>query len=144
MCDLMKKKVLFICTHNSARSQIAEGFLNALYGSSYEAHSAGIEPTSVNPYAIKVMAEIGIDISAHRSKGMEEFRGENFAYVVTVCDHAKEACPFFPGETILHRGFDDPSEFTGTEDEILAEIRRVRDEIKGWIEKTFGDESSQR
>jgi len=140
----MKKKVLFICTHNSARSQIAEGFLNTLYRSSYEAHSAGIEPTSVNPYAIKVMTEIGIDISTHHSKSMEEFRGENFDYVVTVCDHAKEACPFFPGEIILHEGFDDPSEFTGTEDEILAEVRRVRDEIKGWIEKTFGAESSQR
>jgi len=118
--------------------------LNALYGDSYEARSAGIEPTRVNPYAIKVMAEISIDISAHHSKGMEEFRRENFDYVVTVCDHAKEACPFFPGETILHKGFDDPSEFTGSEDEILAEVRRVRDEIKGWIEKTFGGESSQR
>ena len=140
----MKKKVLFICTHNSARSQMAEGFLNALYRSIYEAHSAGIEPTSVNPHAIKVMAEIGIDISTHHSKSMEEFRGENFDYVVTVCDHAKEACPFFPGEMILHKGFDDPSEFTGTEDEILEEVRRVRDEIKRWIEKTFGAESPQR
>lgn len=135
----MKKKVLFICTHNSARSQMAEGFLNALYGNRHEAHSAGIEPTRINPYAIKVMAEIGIDISTHRSKSIEEFRGKSFDYVVTVCDHAKETCPFFPeGEKLLHKGFKDPSEFKGTEEEILAKVRRVRDEIRNWIEKTFG------
>lgn len=126
----MKKKVLFICTHNSARSQMAEGFLNALYGDRYEGYSAGMETAKVNPYAVKVMAEIGIDISAHRSKSIEEFRGKSFDYVVTVCDHAKEACPFFPGEKILHRDFEDPSEFKGTTDEILEEVRRVRDEIK--------------
>jgi len=137
----MKKKVLFICTHNSARSQMAEGFLNALYGDKYEAYSAGIEPAEVNPYSIKVMAEVGIDISKHRSKSIKEFRGKNFEYVVTVCDHAKEACPFFPGGAIfLHEGFKDPAEFKGAEDEILAEVRRVRDEIKVWIEETFGED----
>lgn len=132
------KKVLFICRHNSARSQMAEGFVNALYGEEYKAYSAGIESTPVNPYSIKVMAEIGIDISKHRSKGIEEFRRENFDYVVTVCDYAKELCPFFPeGKTFVHKSFEDPSEFEGTQQEILAKVRRVRDEIKDWIEKTF-------
>lgn len=136
----MKKKVLFICTHNSARSQMAEGILRTLYGDRYEAYSAGTQPTKVNPYAIKVMSEIGIDISNHRSKSAEEFRGKEFDYVVTVCDDAKEACPFFPGgKTYLHKGFKDPSEFKGNENEIIAEFQRVRDEIKRWIEETFGE-----
>jgi len=139
----MKKKVLFICTHNSARSQMAEGFLNALYGDRYEGFSAGIEPSKVNPHAVKVMAEIGIDISMHRSKSIEEFRGKNFNYVVTVCDHAKKTCPLFPGEKILHKGFEDPSDFKGTEDVILKEVKRVRDEIKDWLNITFGEESSK-
>ena len=134
----MRKKVLFICTHNSARSQMAEGFLNTLLGDRYEGYSAGIEHTKLNPYAIKAMAEIGIDISRHRSKSIEEFRGKNFDYVVTVCDTAREACPFFPGEVILHKEFRDPSEFKGTEDEIMKEVREVRDEIKDWLLKTFG------
>lgn len=122
---------------------MAEGFLNALYGDRYEGLSAGIEPTQINPYAVKVMAEIGVDISMHRSKSIEDFRGKNFNYVVTVCDHAKEICPFFPGKNILHKGFEDPSDFKGTEDEILKEVRRVRDEIKDWIEITFGRENSK-
>jgi len=122
---------------------MAEGFLNALYGDRYKGYSAGIEPAKINPYAVKVMAEIGIDISTHRSKSIEEFRGENFDYVVTVCDHAKEACPFFPGEKVLHKGFKDPSEFKGTEDEMLEKVRGVRDEIKDWIEKTFSKEGFQ-
>jgi len=134
---LMKKRVLFICIHNSARSQMAEALLNALKGDRYEAFSAGIEPSRVNPYAVKAMAEAGIDISAHRSKSIEEFRGKSFDYVVTVCDLAKEACPFFPGEIILHKDFKDPSEFKGTESKILEKVREVRDEIKDWIEKTF-------
>ena len=133
----MKKKVLFICTHNSARSQIAEGLLNALHGDRYEAYSAGIEPTTINPHATKAMSEIGVDISKQRAKSIEEFRGKKFDYVVTVCDQAKETCPFFPGGAILHKSFEDPAQFKGTEEEILAKIRHVRDEIKGWIEKTF-------
>jgi arsenate reductase len=135
--ELMKQKVLFLCTHNSARSQIAEGFLNALAGDRYEGYSAGMEATKVNPYVVKVMMELGIDISRHRSKSIEEFRGKNFNYVVTVCDHAKETCPFFPGEKILHKSFDDPSEFKGSEEEILKKARRVRNEIRDWIVKTF-------
>jgi len=89
------------------------------------------------------MAEIGIDISKHRSKSIEEFREKNFDYVVTVCDHAKEVCPFFPGEKILHRSFEDPSEFKGNENEILDEVRRIRDKIKDWIEKTLGKQRVQ-
>jgi arsenate reductase len=139
----MKKKVLFICTHNSARSQIAEGFLNALYGDRYEGSSAGTEPTKVNPYAVKAMTEIGIDISTYRSKSIEDFRGKNFNYVVTLCNHAKETCPFFPGEKVFHKDFKDPSSFKGTEDEILKEVKRIRDEIKDWVTKTFGIETSK-
>ena len=134
-----KEKVLFICTHNSARSQMAEGLLSALYDDRYEVYSAGTEPSSVNPYAVKVMAEIGIDISEHRSKSVDEFLAMNFGYVVTVCDQAKETCPFFPGGVkYYHKGFEDPSKFEGSEDEILSGFRRIRDEIRGWIEKTFG------
>ena len=133
-----KKKVLFICTHNSARSQMAEGLLNALYSDRFEAYSAGIEPGAVNPYAIKAMAEIGIDISKNRSKSLQEFQGVKFDYVVTVCDHAKGACPFVPGaKEYIHKSFDDPSTFQGTEDEILDGVRQVRNEIKKWIEETF-------
>ena len=138
----MKQRVLFICTHNSARSQMAEGILKKLYGDSYEVYSAGTQPTSVNPYAIKVMTEIGIDISSYRVKSVEEFLGMNLDYIVTVCDHAKATCPFFPGGVnYLHQGFEDPSQFTGTEAEILAGFRRVRDEIKEWIENTFNKRS---
>jgi arsenate reductase len=116
---------------------MAEGLLNHHYRDKYEGYSAGIEATQVNPYVVKAMAEIGIDISNQRSKSIEEFHGETFDYVVTVCDHAKETCPFFPGKIILHKGFDDPSPFTGTEEEILKQVKRVRDEIKKWITDTF-------
>jgi arsenate reductase len=133
----MKKTVLFLCTHNSARSQMAEALLNTFQGDKYEARSAGITPTKINSYVIKAMAEIGIDISKSRSKSIEEFRGENFNYVVTVCDSAKEACPFFPGEKIIHKAFEDPSQFKGSEEEIMDGVRRVREEIREWIKKTF-------
>jgi arsenate reductase len=133
----MKKKVLFLCTHNSARSQMAEGLLNTLYGEKYEARSAGVTPTKINPYVVKAMAEIGIDISGNRSKSIEEFRGKSFNYVVTVCDNARETCPFFPGEKIIHKAFEDPSQFKGSEEEILKRVRRVREEIREWIKSTF-------
>ena len=136
-----KKTILFICTHNSARSQIAEALVNELVADRYKAFSAGTEPTRVNPYAITAMAEIGIDISANQAKIVNVFRSKNFDYVVTVCDHAKEACPFFPGaKQYLHQGFTDPSTFTGSDEEKLSGFRRVRDEIKSWIESTFGQE----
>jgi arsenate reductase len=131
------KTVLFICTHNSARSQMAEAFLNRLCGDRYEAKSAGITPTQINPYVAKVMAEIGVDLSTHRPKSILEFQGTTFDYVVTVCDAAREACPFFPGEKEIHKSFPDPAEFTGTEAEILEKVRKLRDEIREWVEQTF-------
>ncbi len=140
----MKKKVLFICTHNSARSQMAEGLLRSLYGDHYEAYSAGTQPSRVNPYAIKAMAEIGINISTHYSKNIDVFHGIRFDYVVTVCNKAKEACPLFQGgNASLHNDFDDPSQLNGNEDEKLAGFRKTRDVIQGWIEKTFGKESKK-
>lgn len=135
----LKQKVLFICTHNSARSQMAEGLLRNLFGDRYEAFSAGTEPGGVNPYAVRVMQEIDVEISGHRSKSVDEFQGMEIDYVVTVCDHAKETCPVFPGgKTYLHKGFQDPSEAQGTEEERMQIFRQVRDEIKEWILKTFG------
>jgi arsenate reductase len=136
----MKHTILFICFHNAARSQIAEGLLRTLYADRYETYSAGVEPTSVNPYAVEVMKELGIDISAQRSKSIEEFHDTTFDYVVTVCDHAKETCPFFPGKTVLHKGFTDPAAFEGSIEDTLAVFRRVRDEIQQWIIMTFGGE----
>jgi arsenate reductase len=134
------KKVLFICTHNSARSHMAEGLVNALYGDRYRAFSAGTEPSTLNPYAVRVMQEIGIDISDHRSKSVDEFMDQDLDYVVTVCDHAKESCPFFPGgRKPMHKGFQDPASVAGTEAEKLQVFRRVRDEIRDWIERTFSD-----
>ena len=116
---------------------MAEAFLNKLYGDKYKAYSAWIEPREINPYVVKAMAEIGIDISKQRSKSIKEFWGKNFDYVVTVCDNAKENCPFFPGEKIIHKSFEDPSEFRGSKEEIMKKVRQVRDEIKEWIQKTF-------
>ncbi|MBS7626769.1 arsenate reductase ArsC [Candidatus Bathyarchaeota archaeon] len=135
---MVKEKVLFICTHNSARSQMAEGLMRSLYGDFYEVYSAGTEPTGLNPYAIRVMAEIGIDISKQRSKSVSEFLGTKFDFVVTVCDQAKERCPYFPmGGKRLHKSFQDPTTFRGSEDEILEGFRNVRDQIKEWVDKTF-------
>ncbi len=135
-----KKKVLFLCTHNSARSQMAEGILRSSHGDKYEVFSAGTEPSRVNPYAVRAMAEIGIDISDHASKHIEKFDGQDFDTVVTVCDHAKETCPTFPGaKKYLHKGFTDPSRFRGKDEEILSGFRNVRDEIKSWIDDEFKD-----
>jgi arsenate reductase len=133
-----KKRVLFICTHNSARSHMAEGLMNKLFNDRYEAYSAGIEPSSVNPLAGRAMAELDIDISGHHSKSVEEFIKDDFDYVVTVCDQANEVCPFFPGgKNRIHKGFEDPAAFEGNEQEKMEVFRRVRDEIKEWIEDTF-------
>jgi arsenate reductase len=137
-----KKKVLFICTHNSARSQIAEALINKLLAHEYEAYSAGTDPTTVNPYAIIVMAEIDIDISNNQTKHVNSFKEQKFDYAVTVCDHAKETCPFFPGaKKYLHQGFPDPSTFTGTDEETLSKFRQLRDEIISWIKVTFAREN---
>lgn len=134
-----KKRVLFLCTHNSARSQMAEGLLRAMYGNKYEAYSAGSEVTRVNPYVFKSMGEIGIDLSAHTSKLTDKFIDMEIDYVVTVCDNAKGACPFFPNaKQYYHHSFPDPSAFTGTEEEILKQVSQVREQIKIWIVENFG------
>jgi len=135
-----KKKILFICTHNAARSQMAEGYMNAKYGDRYEAVSGGTAVTRVHPVAIEVMQEIGIDISGHRSKLIDEFFGKGIRTVVTVCDSAQKACPFFPGaKEEIHQSFPDPSAFTGSVEEIRTGFRSVRDEIIRWIDTTFGN-----
>jgi len=126
-----RRRVLFLCTHNSARSQMAEGFLRALAGDRFEVASAGTEKTFVNPLAVEVMAERGIDISAHTSKVFDGLLDEPWDYLVTVCDDANERCPFVPGiRTRLHWSFPDPSRATSTHDERVATFRRVRDAIE--------------
>ena len=135
-----KKKVLFVCNHNAARSQMAEGYLKARYGDRYEAFSAGARASRLSTHAVRVMAERGIDISEHRSKDLSEFIGQEMDLVVTVCDQAAKVCPAFPWtRKTLHIDFTDPASFTGTEEEIMAGFRSVRDEIAGWIDRTFGD-----
>jgi len=134
----MKKRVLFICIHNSARSQMAEAFLNQICGNEFEAHSAGLEPGKLNPTVVEVMREIGIDISRNATKGVFDYvkSGKIFAYVITVCDETSaERCPIFPGITKrLHWGFPDPSSFQGSVEEKLVKTREVREVIKGRIE----------
>lgn len=135
-----KQKILFVCTHNSARSQLAEGLMNHFHGHRFEAFSAGTEATSVKPHAVRAMAQIGIDISHHRSKTTDEFKGIPFDYVVTVCDSAKENCPFFPGaKAYIHMAFKDPSDFDGTDEEKLGAFAHTRDEIKQWLDTAFDD-----
>jgi len=135
-----KKSILFICVHNSARSQIAEGLVNAFYGDLFAASSGGTEATRVQPAAIRAMAEIGVDISSHRSKSIDEFEGRRFDFVVTVCDNAQTDCPFFPGgKEYIHEAFEDPASCAGTDEEILACFRKSRDEIRAWIEKVLID-----
>ena len=125
------RRVLFLCTHNSARSQMAEGLLRELGGGGFEAHSAGTEATHVRPLAIRAMEEIGIDIGAQRSKTLDEYAGQPFDLVVTVCDEAREACPYFPGARAqIHWSLPDPSKATGTEESRLAVFRGVRDELR--------------
>ncbi len=134
----MKKTILFICVHNSARSQIAEGLISALYGDRFLASSGGTVATKVHPGAIQAMAEIGIDISGHHSKSIDVFADQRFDYVVMVCDDKQSDCPFFPGgKDYIHHAFDDPAACTGTDEEVLACFRRCRDEIRAWIEETF-------
>ncbi len=139
-------KILILCTGNSCRSQVAEGFLKS-FSSSLEVYSAGIKPTEkVHPKAIQVMKEVGIDLSKNYPKMVDQFLSDSFDYVITVCDNAKEACPFFTGkvEHRLHIGFDDPAEANGTEEEVLAVFRRVRDEIKIQFKKFYDDNLAKR
>lgn len=134
-----KPKVLFICYHNTGRSQLAEAMLRHLYGDRFEAYSAGVVASPrVNPYAIKVMEQMGVDMSGQRSKSIDEYADFTFDYVITVCDQAKEACPFFPGRQVLHRSI--PSALSsGSEEEVVASWVRVRDEIREWLESQFGE-----
>jgi arsenate reductase (thioredoxin) len=136
-----QKSILFLCVRNSARSQIAEGLVNAVWRDRFQAFSAGSEPTRVHLAAIRAMAEIGIDISAHRSKSFEEFEGQPFDYVVMVCDDKAADCPFFSGgKEYIPRAFPDPAACAGTEDEILECFRRTRDDVRRWIGERFGPE----
>ena len=133
-----KKRVLILCTGNSARSQMAEGLLRHDAGDRFKVESAGTKPSAVRPEAIAVMEEVGIDITSHRSKHVDEFVGQDFDYVLTVCDNAKEGCPLFFGKaTRLHHSFNDPAAVEGSEEKRLEEFRRVRDELRAYL-KSFG------
>ncbi|MDP3564667.1 MAG: arsenate reductase ArsC [Methanoregula sp.] len=134
-----KKRVLFVCTANAARSQMAEGLLRAKYGDRYEAFSAGTRQTKVSISAKTVMQEIGIDISNHRSKTLDEFRGVSFDLAITLCDNANAICPIVPGaKKTIHYGFADPHLLPGNDETVLDGYRRVRNDIANWIDETFG------
>jgi len=136
--DSVKKMVLFVCTHNAVRSQMAEAFLSKIYGNRYAAFSAGSDPAQIDPLVVSVMNEIGIDVSHAYSKGLDMFKDYTFDYVVTVCDQARESCPYFTGGSFrIHKSFSDPSMFDGRPDNKIKEYRKTRDEIKTWIEKEF-------
>lgn len=128
-----KQSILVLCTGNSARSQMAEGIIRHLFGDRFEVFSAGTHPSLVRHEAIKAMAEIGIDISGHRSKSVEEFAGREIDYVLTVCDNARENCPYFPARTnVIHHSFDDPASVEGDEETRLSAFRKVRDQIRDY------------
>lgn len=129
----MKKTILFICTHNSARSQLAEAIVNANYSENWQAYSAGTEKTFVKPQVIEAMKRDGVDISSNDSKTLEAFHGKQFDIVVTVCDNAKETCPFFPGKNVVHKSFEDPSNYEGSEEGKIEAFCKTRDEIKAWL-----------
>jgi arsenate reductase (thioredoxin) len=136
-----RARVLFLCTHNSARSQMAEGLLRQLAGERFEVMSAGTEATHIRPLAIKAMEEIGIDISGQESKTLDRYLQEPFDHVITVCDDANEACPFFPGDqSRLHWSFEDPSKAEGSEEERLAVFRSVRDKIRDRVQAELVNE----
>jgi arsenate reductase (thioredoxin) len=140
-----KKRVLILCTGNSARSQMAEGLLRHMAGDRFVVESAGVEPSHVRPQAVEAMREVGVDISGHRSKSVDEFAGQEFDYVITVCDNALELCPAFPGKTErLHWSFDDPVKAEGDEQAVLAVFRRVRDEIEVRLREFIGGPHSPR
>jgi arsenate reductase len=134
------KKVLFICTRNSARSQMAEGLINHDLAEKVEAFSAGTEPSSVHPLAIAAMKEVGIDISRHRSKSIDEFADEKFDFVMTLCDHAAESCPiFFGGVQRIHMGLPNPTAISGSGEERLMAFRKVRDQIRTQLVEFLSD-----
>lgn len=138
---MTKPAVLFLCTGNSARSQMAEGYLRHLAGDRFEVASAGTQPTAVNPLAVAAMSEVGIDISAHTSKSADSLLGQHFAFLITVCDQASERCPIFPGAAQRHHwSLEDPAAATGNEAERLAVFRRIRDEIGGRVREFLADQ----
>ncbi|MDD3580493.1 MAG: arsenate reductase ArsC [Desulfobacca sp.] len=138
-------KVLFLCTENACRSQMAEGLVNHDLAGQVKAWSAGIRPSRVNPRAIQVMAELGIDISRQRSKSVDDLAGEEFDLVITVCDRAQQECPFFPGDTeVRHMGFPDPAKATGTEAETLSVFRQVRDGLRERLIPLLREKLSER
>ncbi|MDQ7081627.1 MAG: arsenate reductase ArsC [Aquificota bacterium] len=135
-----RRRILFLCTHNSARSIMAEAIMRHMMGDAWEVHSAGTEPSGVNPVALKVLEEAGIDTDGLKSKSLEEFTGQRFDVVVTLCDSSKDACPHFPGaDTHIHRPFPDPSSVAGPPEEKIEAFRKVRDEISRWLEEVFGE-----
>ena len=137
-----RKTVLFVCTHNSARSQLAEIILRQKYGNHFNVFSAGTNPTSINPFVNLILTEMGINTSNLKSKNVKEFLDQKIDLVVTVCDSAKETCPVFPGaKQYTHKSFKDPNEFSGTSEEIFHAVRGIRDEIAMWIEKKFAPRS---
>lgn len=136
--NVVRKSVLFLCTHNAVRSQMAEAFLNHLHGDRYSAFSAGSDPTQIDPLVVTVMKEIGMDVSANQSKSLNIFQNMHFDCVITVCDQAQESCPYFPqGDIRIHKSFSDPSKFQGNAEVVIHKYRRVRDEIKAWVEIEF-------
>jgi len=140
----MKKRVLFVCTHNSCRSQMAEGLLRLRYGKHYDSFSAGTAPSRVNPWAIRAMQELDVDISGQISEHIEAYFDQEFDVVVTTCDSANETCPVFPGaKKTIHHSFEDPSAAAGSNEQILAVFRRVRDQIDRWIQETFDPKASK-
>jgi len=145
--DMDKPRVLFLCTGNSCRSQMAEAFLRLYGGENFEVYSAGLDPKPIHPITIQVMEEIGYDMSSHRSKTLDEFLGKvHFSYLITVCSNAEERCPTFPGMgQRLHWPFEDPAAFVGTPEETIAKFREIRDQIanrvRDWLETMMGDDA---
>lgn len=136
---MARETVLFVCTHNSSRSQMAEGLLRARYGERYAAYSAGTRPGGVNPLAVTAMAELGIDIAGHRSDHVDAFAGMPMDYVVTVCDSARESCPYLAARVQnIHHRFRDPSTERGSDEEKLGAFREIRDQIDAWLGEAFG------
>jgi arsenate reductase len=137
---MAKIRVLFLCTQNAGRSQMAEGYLRARYGDRYEAFSAGTNPTAVSRKAIAVMKEIGVDISGQRSKSLSDLAGEYMDLAVALCSNASSLCPFYPfADKTIHQNFPDPGALSGSEEEVMQGIREIRDQIVSWIDTYFGD-----
>jgi arsenate reductase len=137
---MAKESILFICVHNSARSQMAEGIFRYYYGEKCNVYSAGSDPRGIHPVSVQVMAEIGIDISKHKSKSLEGFKGQEMDYVVTVCGDGQDICPFFAGgKKYIHHPFEDPSAFEGTKQDKIEQFKEVRDELKRWLEQFYMD-----